>query len=100
MYLEELQKIIQQGFAMAGYELTPKVILSNRPDLCDYQCDDAFKLAKSYHQSPIEIGNKVVEMLQKNPNFKDYFKEVTFAPPGFINLTLSDTFICKGYDGK
>ena len=95
MYLEELQKIIQQGFAMAGYELTPKVILSNRPDLCDYQCDDAFKLAKSYHQSPIEIGNKVVEMLQKNPNFKDYFKEVTFAPPGFINLTLSNPFISK-----
>ena len=39
-----------------GYKESLRVIKSNRPDLCDYQCDEVFKLTKLYHKSPIEIG--------------------------------------------
>lgn len=95
MYLEDLQNLLAKAIKEAGYDLIPSVILSNRPDLCDYQCDDCFKLAKMYGESPIVIGNKIVSCLQSLENFNDYFKEVTFANPGFINLTLSNTFISK-----
>lgn len=69
------------------------VINSNRPDLCEYQCDDVFKLAKLYHKSPIEIGNQIVNKINELDNFSDYFDKVTFIPPGFINISISNKFI-------
>ena len=95
MISNTLEKILTKAFLDSGYELEAKVVLSNRPDLCDYQCDDAFKLAKSYHTSPIEIGEKVVAKLQSFEDFPIYFKEVTFVKPGFINMVLNDRFINK-----
>lgn len=86
-----LEKILTEAFLACGYETKAKVVLSNRPDLCDYQCDDAFKLAKLYHTSPIEIGQKVVEQL--NAMNTTCFKEINFVKPGFINMTLNDDFI-------
>ena len=88
-----LEKILTKAFLESGYELTAQVVLSNRSDLCDYQCDDVFKLAKNYHTSPIEIGEKVVEKLQNLEEFDTYFKEVNFVKPGFINMVLKDGFI-------
>lgn len=88
-----LEKILTKAFLDSGYEVEAKVILSNRPDLCDYQCDDAFKLAKAYHTSPIEIGEKVVNTLQNFEDFSMYFQEVIFVKPGFINMVLNDQFI-------
>jgi len=93
--IKELEQLLGETFIKLGYEITPRVITSNRPDLCDYQCDNAFNLAKVYHKSPIEIGNNIVNTLREIDNFEDYFEEVTFAAPGFINMKVSNKFINK-----
>ena len=61
--------------------------------MCDYQCDEVFKLSKLYHKSPIEIGEQLVEEINKIDNFNDYFDKVEFCKPGFVNITLSNKFI-------
>ena len=71
------------------------VIRSNRKELCDYQSDDCFKLAKEYRKSPMEIGNGIVEKLNSIDDFDDYFESVEFANPGFINIKVSSKLINK-----
>ncbi len=93
MIIAELSKVITLAAKNAGYNEVLSVIKSNRPDLCDYQCDEVFKLAKVYHKSPIEIGESIVDSLNKIDDFDDYFEKVEFCKPGFINLTLSNKFI-------
>ncbi|MEG0577613.1 MAG: arginine--tRNA ligase, partial [Bacilli bacterium] len=96
MIIELLSNIIKETFNELNYETTNlRVIKSNRPDLCDFQCDEAFKLAKSYHKNPIEIGEQITDHLNKRPDFNEYFKEIEFVKPGFINIKLSDKFINK-----
>lgn len=68
-----------------GYDETPEVSVSNRPDISDYQYNGAFKLAKTMHKSPMVIADEIVCKLKDN----DMFKEVSNVN-GFINLTLSD----------
>lgn len=68
-----------------GYDETPEVSVSNRPDISDYQYNGAFKLAKIMHKSPIVIADEIVCKLKDN----DMFKEVSNVN-GFINITLSD----------
>ncbi len=91
--IELLQNILANIFKESGYEYNPRVIISNRPDLCDYQSDDIFKLAAIYKKSPIEIGEQIVNNINTIENFNDYFTKVEFVKPGFINITLSDEFI-------
>lgn len=93
MIIDELSKVLTLAAKNARYNEVLSVIKSNRPDLCDYQCDEVFKLAKAYHKSPIEIGESIVDSLNKIDNFDDYFEKVEFCKPGFINLTLSNKFI-------
>lgn len=68
-----------------GYDETPEVSVSNRPDISDYQYNGAFKLAKTMHKSPIVLADEIVSKLKDN----DMFKEVSNIN-GFINITLSD----------
>ena len=89
----KIEKVLEQVFKSLGYDISIRVIKSNRPDLCDYQCDDIFKLTKLYHKNPIEIGEEVVAEINKIEDFDMYFKTVEFVKPGFINITVSDKFI-------
>ena len=93
MILEELSNIITNTAIKLGYNETLRVIKSNRPDLCDYQCDEVFKLTKIYHKSPIDIGEELVKGINSIENFNDYFEKVEFCKPGFINITVSNKFI-------
>ena len=80
---------MQQAFADAGYDAAfGRVSVSNRPDLCEYQCNGALAAAKQYKCAPIQIANAVVEKLNK----ADY-DMVEAVMPGFINLKLSGTFL-------
>ena len=80
---------MQQAFADAGYDAAyGRVTVSNRPDLCEYQCNGALSAAKQYHCAPIKIAQAVVEKL----NAEDY-SLVEAVMPGFINLKLSDRFL-------
>ena len=56
--IDILSDVITNVAKSIGYNEHLRVIKSNRPDLCDYQCDDVFKLTKIYHKSPIEIGEE------------------------------------------
>lgn len=80
---------MQQAFADAGYDAAyGRVTVSNRPDLCEYQCNGALSAAKQYKCAPIKIAQAVVGKL----NAEDY-SLVEAVMPGFINLKLSDHFL-------
>ena len=80
---------MQQAFQDAGYDASfGRVTVSNRPDLCEYQCNGALSAAKQYKCAPIQIANAVVSKLDAN----DY-SLVEAVMPGFINLKLSGTFL-------
>ena len=80
---------MQQAFVDAGYDASfGRVTVSNRPDLCEYQCNGALAAAKQYKCAPIAIANAVVEKLDAN----DY-DMVEAVMPGFINLKLSGSFL-------
>lgn len=72
-----------------------KVSLSNRPDLCEYQCNGAMAAAKQYRKAPIMIANAVVEKLQES----DCFAEAAAVNPGFINIKVSPAFLSNYLNG-
>lgn len=81
---------ISAAFKDAGYDQEfGMVTLSNRPDLCQYQCNGALAAAKKYKKAPIMIANDVVAILEKS----NTFSEAKAIMPGFINLKLNDTFL-------
>ena len=88
--LDQITAAVSGAFEAAGYEAEyGKVTLSNRPDLCEYQCNGAMAAAKKYHCAPIQIASKVVEKLQA----EEMFSEVNAVNPGFLNLKLSPEFV-------
>lgn len=87
--LDIITERMQQAFTDAGYDASfGRVTVSNRPDLCEYQCNGALSAAKQYKCAPIQIANAVVAQLDA----ADY-SMVEAVMPGFINLKLSDTFL-------
>ena len=79
-----------KAFEKAGYAAElGKVTVSNRPDLCEYQCNGAMAGAKQYHKAPIMIANEVAAALEGG----DVFSEVSAVAPGFLNLKLSEEFL-------
>lgn len=85
-----------KAFAAAGYdEKYARVTLSNRPDLCEYQCNGAMAAAKEYHKAPIMIANGVVENLKDSAMLED----VQAVNPGFINMKVSGAFLSDYLNG-
>lgn len=90
--IEKLEKSIENLFIKSGYEIDKvNINISNRPDLCDYQCNDIFRLTKIYQEKPQEIGEKLLANIDEE--LKKVFRNIEFTLPGFLNLTLSDEFI-------
>ena len=86
---------MQAAFVAAGYDASfGRVNLSNRPDLCEYQCNGALAAAKQYKCAPIKIANEVVAQLDA----ADY-DLVEAVMPGFINLKLSGKFLAEYLEG-
>ena len=82
---------MQQAFADAGYDASfGRVTVSNRPDLCEYQCNGALAAAKQYKCAPIQIAKAVAGKLDA----ADY-SMIDAVMPGFINLKLSDAFLAS-----
>ena len=88
----KLENILNETLKTLNYDYETKIVKSNI-DGVDLQCDDAFKLAKIYHKAPFIIAEEIVNKLKENENFKEYFKEVNVAKPGFINIITSDKLI-------
>lgn len=92
-FLDIISDEMKKAFESAGYapELG-KVALSNRPDLCEFQCNGAMAGAKQYHKAPIMIANDVAAKLAGSTVFSD----VSAVAPGFLNLKVAEGFL-KGY---
>ena len=89
--LDIITSKMQQAFADAGYDASyGKVTVSNRPDLCQYQCNGALAAAKAYKCAPIQIANAVAKKLDNAD-----FSKIEAVMPGFLNLNVSDDFLAK-----
>ncbi|WP_026518724.1 arginine--tRNA ligase [Butyrivibrio sp. FCS006] len=88
--LELISKEVGDAFEAAGYERElGKVTISNRPDLCEYQCNGAMAGAKKYGKAPFIIADDVAARLQGNA----MFEKVDSVKPGFLNITVSGDFV-------
>ena len=88
--IDLLTQEMQGAFEAAGYDASlGKVTLSNRPDLCEYQCNGAMAGAKQYKKAPIMIANEVAAYLQESK----VFEEVSAVMPGFLNLKVAENFV-------
>lgn len=94
--IEKLTSVLEHAFVNMGYDKErASVSVSSRPELCDYQINSVFSIAKSEGKNPIELGEEIVSRLQEIDNFSDYFKSIEFCKPGFINITVSDKLISE-----
>ena len=88
--LDLISEEVKKAFAEAGYEEElGRVTVSNRPDLCEYQCNGAMAGAKRYHKAPIVIAGEVAEKLKESA----VFSEAVSAAPGFLNLKVKEEFL-------
>lgn len=88
----ELSLFVRQAFADAGYgDNYGTVKVSDRPDLADYQCNDAMVVAKAQRCNPFDIAEAVCARLQDCPAFRS----VSVARPGFINIKLDDQYLAN-----
>lgn len=97
--LDIMEQELRRAFAACGYEEKfAKVVLSNRPDLCEYQCNGAMAAAKTYRKTPLDIANEIIEKLMAEGSHM-IFKEAVAVKPGFINLKLTEEFLAD-YVGR
>ncbi len=107
-FLDLIADEMKAAFAGCGYEESyAKVVLSNRPDLCEYQCNGAMAAAKAYKKKPIDIASDVVAKLKEQcsaraaagetPVFLD--EDVNAVMPGFINLRVNSQYLAEYMEG-
>lgn len=90
--IEELGQKMEAAFEKAGYDREyGKVTLSNRPDLCEFQCNGAMAAAKQYKKAPVMIANDVAAVLEN----EEIFSQVSAVAPGFLNLKVSEKFLTE-----
>ena len=88
--MDLLAEEMSAAFEKAGYDASlGKVTVSNRPDLCEYQCNGAMAGAKTYHKAPLMIAEDVVKHLTES----SVFSVAEAVKPGFINLKVRESFI-------
>lgn len=91
-FLELISEEMAGAFEKAGYgEASSKVTVSNRPDLCEYQCNGAMAGAKLYHKAPLVIAGEVAACLEGSK----VFSEVNAVAPGFLNLNISPEYLAS-----
>ena len=87
----KIQDVLAEAFEKAGYDGSlARVSVSNRPDLCEFQCNGAMAAAKRYKKAPMVIAQDVVGALPEQPPFK-----AEIAAPGFLNLTVEPAFLAE-----
>ncbi|MCI9163856.1 MAG: arginine--tRNA ligase [Lachnospiraceae bacterium] len=98
--LDLISARMEEAFLSCGYEARyGKVVLSNRPDLCEYQCNGAMAAAKAYRKKPIDIANEVTDALNGGDEKEKIFSEIKAVMPGFINLRLAGGFLADYLNG-
>ena len=88
--IDKLTAAVSEAFARAGYDAAcGKVTVSNRPDLCEFQCNGAMPAAKAAHKAPIVIAGEVAALLQDSA----VFASAEAVNPGFLNLRLREDYL-------
>ena len=88
--MELMAEELASAFEKAGYDPEyAKVTVSNRPDLCEYQCNGAMAGAKAYKKAPFMIADDVVVYLKESK----IFSMAEVVKPGFINLRVKEEFL-------
>ncbi len=88
--LDLISAQVMGAFEACGYDAAyGKTGISNRPDLCEYQCNGAMAAKKVYQKAPIVIAQEVAAKLQDS----EAFEEVSAVNPGFINIRVSGDFL-------
>ena len=88
--MEQMADELSAAFEKAGYDPSyGKVTVSNRPDLCEFQCNGAMAGAKAYKKAPFMIADDVVANLGNSP----VFSMAEVVKPGFINLKVKEEFL-------
>lgn len=91
-FLDLISEEIKAAFEASGYDRElGKVTLSNRPDLCEYQCNGAMAGAKLYKKAPIMIAQEVAKRCGESK----VFSEVMAVAPGFLNLKVKESFVAE-----
>ncbi len=94
MLTDVLSDLLKKAFADSGYSTKyGDVVRSQRPDLCQFQCNGSMSASKEYKKPPFVISDEVVEKIKSLDNFKNIFQNIETVKPGFINITLADEFI-------
>ena len=94
--IKKLSQVVQSKFEALGYDKEyGNVNVSNRPDLCQFQCNGALPAAKKYKKAPIVMAEEVAEALKG----ETIFEEVTAVKPGFINMNIKDSFLTEYING-
>ena len=94
--IDFIEEELSAAFEKAGYDRElAKVTLSNRPDLCEYQCNGAMAGAKAYHKAPFMIAEDVTANLTE----KRYIGEIEVVKPGFINMKLDKSAVSSYLNG-
>ncbi|MBD5548072.1 MAG: arginine--tRNA ligase [Lachnospiraceae bacterium] len=89
-FLDLISEEMKNAFEASGYDRElGKVTLSNRPDLCEYQCNGAMAGAKLYKKAPIMIAGDVAEKCKDS----NVFLSVEAVPPGFLNIKVKESFV-------
>lgn len=90
--LDEISTVVGEAFTECGYDGSyGKVTVSNRPDLCEYQCNGAMACAKEAHKAPFMIADEIAAKLNGN----EMFAKVESVKPGFLNMDLSEAFLAE-----
>ncbi len=91
---ECLSERLSEAFVKAGYDADlGRVTVSDRPDLCEFQCNGAMAGAKRYHKAPFLVAEEVCGILEKEENLPF---TVSWVKPGFINLNVREDYLA-GY---
>lgn len=92
--IKETEKYLVEVIKELGYEIdSVNLVPSGKPELGQFQINEAFSLAKINHQNPREVAERIISKLDNR------FTNVNIAGPGFINVSFSDEVI-KNYLNK
>lgn len=92
MLIKRVSSFVEETFEQKGYDRSYGLVtVSNRPELCQFQCNGALAAAKQYKKAPIQIANEILDELSKIKIFED----ISIAGPGFINITIKDSILTE-----
>lgn len=94
MLTDILSGLLKEAFTQLGYDSKyGDVVKSQRPDLCQFQCNGSMGAAKVYKKAPFIISDEVIAQLKTTNGFDEIFESIETVKPGFINITLKDSYI-------